>query len=236
MNSILLLEKIPKISLFLLTFLIPLWFLPFTQNVLAYQKQVLLVVLVLAAITAWLARAMNKGEITFRMSLLHFPVLLLLFVTVISTVFSLSRYGSFWGWPLNITDSLLTIFVFVLFYFLVVNIVVDIKQFFYLIFAFIVAAAIAGFLAILQLMQIFLIPFDFAQGNSFNTIGTVNSVALLAAVLVPISLVLALVTRAFAKWFLWVITTVLLFTVIGINFLVQKQERQKELLQKGLRL
>jgi hypothetical protein len=46
MEKIGVLDKISKISIYLLVFLIPIFFLPFTQNVLDYQKQVLLVSLV----------------------------------------------------------------------------------------------------------------------------------------------------------------------------------------------
>ena len=192
--------------------------MPFTQNVLAYQKQALLVVLVFIGVIAWLSRAMNKGEITVRLSLLHVPVLLLLFVTAVSTVFSLSRYGSLWGWPLNVTDSFLTILAFALFYFLIVNTVADMRKLFYLVFVLVVSVAIAGFFALLQLMQVFVLPFDFTQGSNFNTVGTVNSVALLAAALIPLSFVSALVTRMFVRWFLWATTLLLLMVVIGINF------------------
>ena len=112
-------QKITRISLYLLVFLIPLWFLPVTQEILNFQKQALLVILVLAAFVAWLAKTVREGELNIRMTWIHILVLAVLFTTSISTFFSLWRYGSFWGWPLNAPDSFLTILFLALLYFLI---------------------------------------------------------------------------------------------------------------------
>jgi len=216
--NILLLEKITKLSLFLAAFLIPLWVLPFTQSVLAYQKQALLVLLVFAGTIAWLATIMKKNEISFRFSLLHIPVAVALLFVGLSTIFSLSRYGSFWGWPLSVPDSFVTFFTFVLLYFLIVNTVKHGQHLFYLLFALVVSGTLAGVYGILNLYSIFFLPFDFVRTNAFNTLGTTNSIAIFAASLLSLTIVLAFVKKKVFRGVLLFVSLVLFTIVASINF------------------
>jgi len=212
------LGKITKLSLFLAAFLIPLWALPFTQNVLAYQKQALLVLLVLVGTMAWLAAVMKQNEIRFRFSIVHIPVVIAVLVVGISTIFSLSRYGSFWGWPLDVPDSFLTFFIFVLLYFLVVNSVKDSRHLFYLLFTLVIAGGLAGVFSILNLHSIFFLPFDFVQSTAFNTLGTVSSIAIFAASLLPLAIAMAVIKEKVFKGFLVFISLLLFAVVVSINF------------------
>ncbi len=211
-------KKISKISIYLLVSLIPLWFLPITQEILNYQKQALLVVLVLVALIAWLAKIINQGELNIRLSWLHIPVLILVIVSAISSITSVWRYGSFWGWPLNVVDSFLTILFFAILYFLISNLFDEEKDLLSLFSVFIVSTVLAGIYAILQLYQIFIIPFSFAKVIDFNTIGSVNSVAILAAVLLPFSMTLSFALKGKFKWLFWSFTALLLLIVFLMNF------------------
>ncbi|MDP2637216.1 MAG: hypothetical protein Q8P03_01235, partial [bacterium] len=144
MKSIALFEMVSKWSLYLLVFLIPLWFLPFTQDILNFQKQVLLAVLVFLALIAFLARTVNAGELGIRLTWLHIPVLGVVLVMGISTLFSQWKYGSFWGWPLNVTDNFLTVFLFALVYFLVSFALENSSQLFRLALVLLVSVGIAS--------------------------------------------------------------------------------------------
>jgi len=216
--NVILLEKITKLSLFLAVFLIPLWALPFTQNVLAYQKQTLLVLLVFIGVMTWLAAVMKKNEISFRFSLLHIPVAAVVLIVGLSTLFSLSQYGSFWGWPLDAPDSFLTIFSFVLLYFLVINSVKNSRHLFYLLFTLVIGGVIAGIFGILNLRGISLLPFDFVQTASFNTLGTTNSMALFAASLLPMTIALSVIKQKALRVLLIFMSLLLFAVVAGINF------------------
>jgi len=115
------LTRLTKVSLFTLAFLLPLWVLPFTQNILGYQKQALLVIFVFLALIAWLAQAMNRGEFSFRLSWLHVAVGIFVGVVGVATIFSKWPYASFWGFPLDVSESFLTVFSFGLLYLLISN-------------------------------------------------------------------------------------------------------------------
>lgn len=214
MKFIFLFDAVSKGALYLLAFLLPLWVLPFTIDPVQFQKQALLAVLLFVAVVAWFAKLLNERVVRLRKSWVHIPVLLLVGVVGISTIFSLWRYGSFWGWPLHATDNFLTVFLFAALYFFVVHSIQDrvsLSRFFVSLIAGVVAA---GLISILQLYRAFpatLVP-------AANTIGTVNSVAILAAMLIPLSLLVALSVGGRLRWVFSACTGLLLLTVMLINF------------------
>lgn len=217
MDQIKILNKIYKIGLYLLVSLIPLWLLPITQDILNFQKQALLVVLVAVTLVAWLAKNVSQQEISVRVNWLHVPVLAVVLITAISALLSNWRYGSIWGWPLNISDSFLTILFFAIFYFLVSSAIEEEKEIIKLLFVFVASAALAGIYAILQLYNVFILPFSFARITTFNTIGGVGSVAVLAAVLLPISMTMAFYFKDWLRLLSWVLTAFLLAIVLLVN-------------------
>ncbi|OHA63242.1 MAG: hypothetical protein A2842_00405 [Candidatus Wildermuthbacteria bacterium RIFCSPHIGHO2_01_FULL_48_25] len=219
MKSIVLFETVSKWSLYLLVFLIPLWFLPFTQDILNFQKQVLLAVLVFLALIAFLARTVNAGELGIRLTWLHVPVLGVVLVMGISTLFSQWKYGSFWGWPLDVTDNFLTVFLFALVYFLVSFTIENSSQLFRLALILLVSAGLAAVFALLQLYGVFLLPFlALAKSPTFNTVGTANSIAVLSAVLLPLALIMSSAAKKVLRIVLWAVALALLAAVVFINF------------------
>lgn len=191
-------EKISQGSLYLLVLLLPLWFLPLTQDAVEYQKQALLLLLVFVGVTAWLTKMVYEGKAVFRFHWLHIPVLGLLFFFGISTLFSLWRYGSLWGWPLQSSDNFLTLLAFVLLYFFISQTVNNARHLFFLLAGLVLSGTLAVVFALAQMKGIFLVPFDFAQAKNFNTIGSANAVGIFAAMLLPLAFTLA--SRAQAVW------------------------------------
>jgi len=212
-------DKISKNSIYLLVFLLPLFLLPWTANVLDFNKQVLLIVLVSVSLFAWMLKVLVSGKFSFNLTRFHIPVVALLLVYFASTIFSLWRYGSFWGWPLIASESLLTIICLSLLYFLVSNIFKR-KEILYLITLLVLSGFLAMFYGTFQLFGRFLLVWPFTKTASFNTIGTVNVLGLFAAVLLPLIIVLVIKAKKVLKGVLvaaLVLDTVLL---VLINFSV----------------
>ena len=211
------LDKITKLSIYLLVFLMPLFFLPWTSNILAFNKQALLVFLVFISLFSWLLESLTQGKITLNMSRLNIPVILFLAITGISTWFSAYRYGSFWGWPLSISSSFLTTLCFVLLYFLIINVFKK-KEILGILLWLVISSSIAALFGGLQLFGKFLLPFDFSQINSFNTVGTVNSLAIFLAVLLPLFLTLYFISSRLIKSLLGIFSLIVLAMLLIINF------------------
>ena len=210
--------RVAKIAIYFLIFLLPLFFLPWTSNVLEFNKQALLFFLVLISLISWLAHILISYRLEISKSFLNLPVLLLVLVTAISTLFSLFRYGSFWGHPLVISSSFLSLLAFVALYFIIANLFKreEIPLLFLTLF-------LSGFLvALLFLFQFFgkfIFPFDFARQTSFNTIGTINSLAIFFSLLLILLLPLFFLVRGFFKIILGISGLTFFFCLFLINFL-----------------
>jgi len=207
------LDKIAKASIYLLVFLVPIFFLPWTSNVLDFNKQALLLFLVFISLFSWLLKSLIEGKISLNTSCFNIPIILFLLILGIGTYTSVYRYGSFWGWPLNISASFLTTLGFVLLYFLISN-VFQTREIFGLLFLLILSSFLAALFGGLQLFGKFTLPLDFTQISSFNTIGTVNSLGIFLAVLLPVLLSLIFITKRLIKFFF------LLFAIISLGMLL----------------
>jgi len=211
------LDKITKISIYLLVFILPIFFLPWTANVLDFNKQALLLFLVFISLFCWLLKSLNEGKISLNFSSLNLPIIIFLMTLGIGTFFSAWRYGSFWGWPLNIATSFLTIFCFVLLYFLIINLFKK-EEIFGLLLTLVFSSFLAVLLGIFQLFGKFLFPFGFAKLTSFNTIGTVNSLGIFAALLLPLIISLIFISKRLIKILLFIFGLLTLVLLILVNF------------------
>ena len=210
------LGKLNKTSLYLLLFLLPLFFLPFARSVLDYPKQSLLLFLVFLSLIGWLGKQFIQRKIIIRENkLLYLILLFLFFIFSLSAIFSLWPTASFWGWPLIISDGLLTFLCLLLLVFLFVNTFQTEREVFSALLIFLVSGALAGIFLLLQLYGIFILPSAISRIFSFNTIANVYQAILFLAVLLPISLVLAFRIK---KPIFWFILLILLSSVILVDF------------------
>ena len=211
-------DKVSKTSIYLLVFLLPILFLPWTANVLDFNKQALLIVLVFVSLFAWILKILISGKASFNLSLVHIPIAVLFLVYAVSTAFSLWRYGSFWGWPQVSSESLLSLLGLLLLYFLVINIF-EKKEVFYLMISLVISGFLAMLYGALQLFGKFLIPIGFTKAVSFNTIGGVNSLAVFAAILLPLIIILVTIsTERYLRIFFIAAAALSAILLLLINF------------------
>ncbi len=213
------LKAISRGSIYLLVFLTPLFFSPLTQNVLDFQKQTLFLVIALLGLMGWASDALISKKLVFNFNLASVAVVAVMLATLISSLFSLYSYGSLWGLPLDISSSFLTVTGFVLFYFLVINLFSK-DELGKLLFTLVASSFVAALYGILQLCGLFLIPFDFAKVNSFNTVGSVNGLGLFLSVVLVAVFSLVFSEKDKKKMGLFALFGAVLFLyLILINFL-----------------
>ena len=213
-------EKITKASIYLLVFITPLFFLPWTFNVLDFNKQALTGILVILALFAWSLKILFSGKFEFNLNRLSLPIAILLVVYIFAVIFSLSTYGSFWGWPLNVSSGFLTLLFFVFLYFLIANVFTKKEEIFRLLLALVSSGFISAIFGGLQLFGKFILPWDFARVISFNTIGTVNSLAVFLAILLPLIITLQLIAKKWMRLMLAIFALAMLVSLVLINFWV----------------
>lgn len=217
MREVLIFWKISKTIIYLLIFLFPIFFLPWVSSVLDFNKQYLLFFLVFFALISWLINALISNKLEVNFTILNISVMILLFTVGLSTVFSLSRYGSFWGWPLVVSSSFLSLLALAIFYFLISNLFKkeEIPLLFLTLF-------LSGFLVsiffLFQFFGKFILPFDFTKTNSFNTIGSVNSLAIFLSFLLILLIPSLFFVKKTFRFVLGIFGLFFLICLLFINF------------------
>ena len=210
-------RKVAKIPVYLLVFLLPLFFLPWTVNSLEFNKQALLFFLVLISLIAWLAYILTSYKLEINKSFINIAVVLLVLATLLSTLFSLFRYGSFWGWPLPVAPSFLSLLGFVALYFIIANLFKK-EEIPFLLLILSLSRFLAALIFISHLFGRFIFPFDFSRAAFFNTVGSANALAIYFAVLLILIVPLFFFVKRFFKIVLGILGLVLLFSLFLINF------------------
>lgn len=183
-------EKILKIIIYLTVFCLPLFFLPWNTDVLEFNKLTLFLVLVVVGVTAWLVNIIIKRE--FKVIVSYFDLIVLAFVVIyiLATVFSLNNYLSLVGSSGNYGEGLVALVLLALFYFLIRQVVgFDAKKIIPIVLTLLLSGGILVIFHFFQVFGLYLLPFDFAQSNSFNLIANSVSVfTIFLAMLIPLSM------------------------------------------------
>jgi len=189
-------DWVTKYSIYAAIFLMPIFFLPWTTDVLDFNKQFLLLLLVFVSVFALLLKILISGKFEIKKSYIHIVAGVLFLAYLLATIFSSYRYGSFWGIPQQASESMLTVMCLLLFYFLVSSIFSK-KEILTSAIIFSFSAIIAELIGVFQLFGLFTLFLDFTKSATFNTVGSVGSLGLFAAILLPLAMVLLISIK---KW------------------------------------
>src|SRR3989338_5934640 len=117
--------KIIRWLVYVAAFMTPLFFLPFTADVLEFNKQVLLVVVAGAGLLLYLVDIIRTGNIKYRGSIFYVPVLVLVVAAIVSVVFSVHRGASLFGLGEGRADSLISLVSLLFIFFLAIQVIED---------------------------------------------------------------------------------------------------------------
>lgn len=162
-------QRIGKFFLYLLIFLAPLFFLPLTIAPAETNKILLVATLVFLSFICYLAGALSAKKIIYPSSRIALAVFAVVGIIILSFFLSEFRYASFYG-NLMQPDSLLVFVVCGLAFFLA-SVFFKKEDFNKIGIVFLASLFLASIIGILQFMEIYIFPFDFARQASFNTIG-----------------------------------------------------------------
>jgi tetratricopeptide (TPR) repeat protein len=171
------LARIVDYCLYASVILIPLFFLPFTLDVLELNKQTLLAMLCGLGVIAWIGQSLALGKFRFGRSWLHLVVATFLGGYAVTSLFSQDRYLSIVGNFGQMQWALASIVAFVVSYVLISNTVRGTTKLYHLLLAFLGSATLVGVLGFLNIVGLPVLGLfgDAAKAKTFNTIGTINS-------------------------------------------------------------
>lgn len=160
-------------------FLTPLWFLPWTADTTAFNKQTLLIALAGIGLVLWLVDVIKSGVVRYKPSPLYLPVLGLVMAGVVSVIFSVSRTASFFGYTGGRSWSLMSLMALVVLFCLAVNSIEDKGKALRKIM--IVSLTLAFLYGAFQVFGLYLFKGALFASRAFNSVGSLNSLGILAA-------------------------------------------------------
>jgi len=170
------LDKIIKYSLYLLVFLLPLFLLPLTSFPIVFNKQMLLSVFVFLLLILWLIKIISSGKLNLTWNKITGSVFLLISILGISTLFSGAKIQSFWGMSFE-SDTLFSFILYGLVFLLFANLI-NKEQIKSVLISFLASSGILSILFLVQSLWRPIFSWDFAQGIGFNSVGTVQTLAI----------------------------------------------------------
>jgi len=188
-------QKITSWSVYLLFFLLPLFFLPWTTSVLEHNKQLLLVVLSILALVAWLGQMVMTKHLTFRSGWLNIIPGAFLLAVLISSATSFAGYQSWVGQASQEYTSFLSIAMYVVLFYVLMNNASGTQTQLNILFAVLLSSALAGLVVLFGMFNLVHLPFDFAQSLGFNTVGTINGLITFLTVVMFTGLAMWLVSH-----------------------------------------
>lgn len=199
-------NKIIRISILIMAFLMPLFFLPLTSDYFDFNKQAILIALSFISIFAWILKTIISGKVKIRKNLTITLAGIFLFFISLSGIFSMDRYGSFWGWPLIDSKSVITMLSLGIVAFLIIC-VFEKKDIYILLKTFIFSLVIASIISLV------LIIFKGLNIGVIDSIGGPGALGVLLASFLPMLIVLAMLSKTKIRlfYFLGIVT-------FGLNF------------------
>ena len=215
-----LLNFIIKTSIYLVVFLIPLVWSPWTFEAFEFLKQYVLIFLVVLGLVAWLARMiLVERELHFKRTPLDLPIFLFALAAVVSSLFSADLWSSLFGYYGRFSDGLFGMLAAMGLYLLVIN---TIKRPASLVRVFLLSASIAliiGYLSLFGVLKLFYQLVPSMQLIDFNTVaGSLEGFSIFLAFLVSFLAILAL--RSEIKQLPFVGNLLLLFAAFGFLLIV----------------
>lgn len=147
-------DKIISFCIYGVVSLIPIFFLPFTPDVMEFNKQFLLYLLVTVGLIAWIVKGIIEKKLSIRRTPLDIPLLLIVVTLLAAAVLSKNRYLSFWGDFYTLSNSFVSFIFYILFYFLVLNNVHSIKKIGRVLLALVISSIISALYFINQALGI----------------------------------------------------------------------------------
>ena len=201
--------KTSKIIIYFTAFIIPIFSLSGITKGIDFHKQAVLIFLISFALFFWLLSVFTSGKLRLNLHKFNISILILLLVITLSVIFSVYRYGSFWGLPLDVAPSLLTLLGLIIFYFLIINLLHKKEEILWLLLVVIFSSFVAALIGNFQIIGLW---------SSFNTIGSVVSLGIfLTSILILISSLIFGITYKSIRYLLFGIGLIILIFIFLVN-------------------
>lgn len=168
-------NKLTLWSMYVLLFLLPIFYLPFTSEFLELNKQFLMYILVIVALASWLLGSIFNREITLARTPLEIPLGILFLVTFVSALLSVDRRISFWGDYRSLSYGVVPLLFYILTFVLVLNNINTVGRLKKVLTLFTTAGLLSGVYFLLHSFKVLPIAKLANWLPAWNTVASTNS-------------------------------------------------------------
>ena len=181
------LDWVINISLFAIFLGTPIFFTNLTYQGIAFEKQIYFYFWTLLALIAWASKSGYLGEMKIRKTPLDIPILLFWGSYLVSTIFSVDKWHSFFGFFGDPSRGFLNVTAFIVIYYLILNNLSD-KLFRWLLRGIFIAGFIVSIWTFLVSMGIKFLPDTLAVYFPLSFVGSMGGVSLFLMSLIPLGI------------------------------------------------
>ncbi len=116
-----LVNQILELNFYILFFLVPLILTPWNYELFEFNKMMLTFLLTIIITSTWVVKMIIEKRIIFRRTILDLPLILFLISQIISTIYSLDRHTSLWGYYSRFNGGLFSTISYLLLYWVYVS-------------------------------------------------------------------------------------------------------------------
>ncbi len=188
-----------KACLHLSLLIVPLLFTPLTFEAFELSKQTALYILAVIAFLLWLVKIIIAKQMTLAKTLVTIPVLVYLTFYLVSAIFSVDVFSSFFGFYGRFSGGFIEMAALVILFFVALNNIKTLSSLQQYLRTFVIGYLTVGVTSLLQVFGVFLWPWDFTKITSFNLVG--GSITMLSIFLAAgIGAIIVLALRENRLW------------------------------------
>ena len=217
-------ERAAKLLIYVLSALLPLWFLPLPVGV-ENGREITFAILIACAGILWLLSALTTGGIRLNLSPVLYGVALFSVVAFLSAFFSSSPFiSSFFSDPVG--ERLSAIIMGAILFLLIGGLFKKQHEIGIFVFLFVFTSALSAAINLIQLVfgvSVYGYLFSVAQGSDFNIVGTQNGLALFYSVILGLTAGITTSVsikkwKPWLKYILYISAALFLLNLMVINF------------------
>lgn len=178
-------DSIITFVLGLIMFGLPIFFTGMTFQGIAFEKQIFFYFCLLIGLVAWVSKGVMTGEMKIRRTPLDIPIFLFWIFTIVTTVFSVDRWHSFWGFFGDPSRGFLSVTALVLAYYFVMS-HFNAQRMMLMFRSFLISAFLVSVWTFLVIMKIQFLPASWEQFAPLSLIGSMSTLGLFLSLTIPL--------------------------------------------------
>lgn len=181
---------IMRVSIVMIFFGLPLFFTGLSLQGVSFEKQMYFYFWTLLGLVAWASKGVLEESMKIRRTLLDIPIIVLWFVYLLATIFSVDKWHSFWGFFGDPSRGLMSVTAIIIFYYLVLSNFNE-KLFKWMLGAFVVSGAMLSLWTAIVIMGVNILPDQVTNIISIplSLLGSVGSLGAFFSLMLPLLII-----------------------------------------------